>query len=61
MFPGQEHLPPGTTDVMCAINDNSHSKDINYMDLTGRFPRRSLTGNQYILIVYAYAPNAILM
>ena len=32
-----------------------------YMDLTGRFPHRSSRGNEYILVVYDYDSNAILV
>ena len=32
-----------------------------YMDLTEQFPRQSLTGNKYIMVVYAYTPNAIII
>lgn len=42
-------------------NGNPPGIDKNYTDLTGRFPQRALTGNQYILILYGYAPNAIVM
>ena len=66
--PPQEYIQPKTTPVMAAILDTSILEDDvleildkNYLDLTGQFPRQSLTGNKYILVVYAYAPNAILM
>jgi len=32
---------------------------IGYMDLTGRFPRRSSRGNEYILVGYYYDANHI--
>ena len=31
------------------------------MDLTGRFPYRSSRGNEYVLVVYHYDANAILV
>ena len=31
------------------------------MDLTGRFPTRSISGNEYILVCYHYDSNAILV
>jgi hypothetical protein len=31
-----------------------------YTDLTGRFPTTSLSGNQYILILYGYDSNIVL-
>ena len=31
-----------------------------YMDLTGRFPHISSSGNEYVLVVYDYDSNAIL-
>ena len=36
------------------------TKDKGYMDLTGRFPHKSSSGNEYILIIYDYDNNAIL-
>ena len=36
------------------------AKNKGYMDLTGRFPHKSSSGNEYILIVYDYDSNAIL-
>ena len=36
------------------------TKDKGYMDLTGRFPHKSSSGNEYILIIYDYDSNAIL-
>ena len=34
-FPKQEHIPPGTTDIMCAIYEKTKLQDKNYNDLTG--------------------------
>ena len=36
------------------------AKHKGYMDLTGRFPHKSSSGNEYILVVYDYDSNAIL-
>ena len=32
-----------------------------YMDLCGRFPHRSTRGNEYILLLYDYDSNVILV
>ena len=49
-FPEQEYITPGTTDVMCAVAhgspDGNKPFGRNYMDLTGKFLRRSVNGNQ---------------
>ena len=37
------------------------AKEKSYMDLTGRFPEKSARGNQYLLVVYDYDSNAILV
>ena len=38
---------------------SSAPKDMGYIDLTGRFPYRSASGNQYILVAYHQDANAI--
>ena len=37
-----------------------HVKHKGYMNLTGRFPHKSSSGSEYLLIVYDYDSNAIL-
>ena len=32
-----------------------------HSDQTGRFPIQSSTGNKYMMVIYAYDPNAILV
>ena len=32
---------------------------MSFMDLTGRFPKHSRSGNQYLLVVYHYDGNVI--
>ena len=32
-----------------------------YMDSTGRFPHKSTRGNEYVMVVYDYDSNAILV
>ena len=32
-----------------------------YFDLTGRFPQRSIRGNQYLVVEYYYNANSILV
>ena len=37
----------------------SYIQNMGYIDITGRFPFRSLRGNQYILVAYHVDANAI--
>ena len=48
-----------TNDVCYAIFD-SENIIADYMDLTGRFPKRLSHGNQYILVGYHYNGNYIM-
>ena len=41
--------------------DKFVAKNVTYSDLTGRFPHQSSRGNKYIIILYDYDSNAILM
>ena len=49
------------TNDLCAIITPFTPKDTAYSDLTGRFPFRSSRGNEYLLVVYDYDSNAILV
>ena len=63
----KDFFPTNTLSVQAPTNDyiaqiipfRQASKA--YMDLTGRFPHRSSRGNEYILVVYDYDSNAILV
>ena len=46
-----------TNEVCYAIIDPE--KEIAFMDLTGKFPRKSFRGNEYLLIGYNYNTNYI--
>ena len=48
-----------TNEVACVVI-NHEDMTTGYMDLTGRFPQRSSSGNNYILVVYHYNANAII-
>ena len=51
--------PPTRTNLfICAIIE---AIDKIYSDLTGKFPVQSALGNKYILIVYHYNANTILV
>ena len=50
----------GTNDVAYSIVYIT-PKNVAYTDLTGRFPYRSSRGNEYILVLYHYDGNAILL
>jgi hypothetical protein len=52
---------PETTHECCATIVEFNSKNKAYTDLTGRFPFTSSRGNKYMLIVYDYDSNAILV
>ena len=36
-------------------------KETSYIDLTGKFPHKSSRGNQYLLLLYDFDSNAILV
>ena len=56
-FPLQDTTSP-THNVMCALIPFILPAK-GYMDLTGRFPYRSSSGNQYIMVFYNYDGNFI--
>ena len=58
-----EHLPTEKThEVYTAVIDTNDAETRNtYSDLTGRFPHVSSAGNQYVLVMYHYDSNAILV
>ena len=58
-FP-QSPTPVKTYDCIGSIQPFK-AKEKGYLDLTGRFPYKSARGNQYILLVYDYDSNAILV
>ena len=47
------------THQLCSAIVDYTAKDTAYADLTGRFPKISSRGNQYLLVVYDYDSNAI--
>ena len=61
----EEYFPPSeipnirTNQVCYSIIDALESTTA-YVDLTGKFPKRSSRGNQYLLIGYHYDGNCIL-
>ena len=58
-FPTMQN-PTKTYDCMAKIIDFK-TTDKAYMDLPGRFPHRSSRGNEYLLVVYDFDSNAILI
>ena len=52
---------PKTHNCFITICHPSQNQKTGFLDLTGRFPYRSSRGNQYILTVYDYDSNAILV
>ena len=48
-----------TPDIICTITSNQEI--MTYMDLCGKFPYRSRSGNEYMLVSYNYQANAILV
>ena len=59
-FP-QSDEPNNKTNDICAIITPFNTKERAYSDLTGRFPYKSSRGNEYLLVVYDYDSNAILV
>ena len=51
--------PKKTHDCVATLVPFQTSKK-GYMDLTGHFPHKSSSGNEYLLVVYDYDSNAIL-
>jgi hypothetical protein len=49
------------TQDLCAMITPFEPKKTAYSDLTGRFPYKSSRGNEYLLVVYDYDSNAILV
>ena len=58
--PTQDINSPKTFNCFTTIIDTSNAKT-GFIDLTGRFPYRSSRGNQYLLLLYDYDSNAILV
>ena len=56
-FPPSESPNHRTNEVCYAIIDLE--KELGFMDLTGKFPRKSSRGNEYLLIGYNYDANHI--
>ena len=46
-------------DVICTVISNE--KMLGYMDLCGPFPFKSSSGNEYLLVVYNYTGNSIMV
>ena len=44
---------------MCYVLLNPQEIATGYIDLTGRFPKQSSRGNEYILVAYHYNANLI--
>ena len=57
-FPSHQHLIRNRMQIYIPFM-NQNSKNLGYLDLTGRFPYRSQKGNQYILIAYHEDANLI--
>jgi hypothetical protein len=53
--------PNEVTNECCALLFPFVPKHVGYTDLTGRFPHISARGNKYLLIVYDFDSNAILV
>ena len=52
-------VPNTKTNQVCYVIVDSREAITDYMDLTGRFPRRSSRGNKYILVSYHFDTNYI--
>ena len=58
--PLPDPLSPKTLNYFSIIID-IHNSNTGFIDLTGRFPYRSSRGYQYLLLIYDYDSNAILV
>lgn len=58
--PSPDPLSPKTLNCFSIIIDINNS-NTGFIDLTGRFPYRSSRGYQYLLLLYDYDSNAILV
>ena len=54
-------LPIEQTYDCCATIVPFTQSNKAYMDLTGKFPHQSTRGNKYVLVVYDYDSNGILV
>lgn len=52
---------PGETTHECYLTFTSKESGMSYSDLTGRYPVKSARGNQYLIVLYDYDSNAILV
>ena len=59
-FPSRQSTVMRTNDC-CAIVVPFQETTKAYMDSTGRFPHKSTRGNEYVMVVYDYDSNAILV
>ena len=59
----EDFFPPKTQKTFdrCAYLYTFQPTHTAYGDLTGRFPHKSSRGNQYLLVIYDYDSNAILV
>ena len=60
-FPLPDTTPPIRTNNIMALVVPFRERNTTYSDQTGRFPHISSRGNAYLLIVYDYDSNAILV
>ena len=60
-FPTPDTSPPLRTNDVLAMITPFQEKNTAYSDLTGRFPHVSSRGNNYMLVVYDYDSNAIMV
>jgi len=60
-IPQQEPANTKTNIIFATILDPKLDTGLSYSDLTGRFPVQSSRGNNYILALYDYDSNAILV
>lgn len=58
-FPPPQENNVKTNNRIYALIDSKSG--LGYMDLTGRFPYQSSRGNNYLMVVYKYDANAILV
>jgi hypothetical protein len=52
---------PSNLTAFASVINITEPEEKSYSDLTGRFPARSQTGNLYVLVLYSFDDNAILV
>eukprot|EP00957_Ditylum_brightwellii_P128867 9830305-Ditylum_brightwellii.AAC.1 len=66
LFPEEEEITESSKErshqyFICISNINNHETNKIFSNITGCLPIMSISGNQYILVIYDYDSNTILV